>query len=258
MEKVVKAAILVDFFSFNKVAGRKSPVILTCGFLPLYFMAVTQVSALEPAAIDAGPFKLVPTLGVQTGHDDNIFLTDSGETDSWITVINPQVKLMAQDGPSSYSITYDLNHGKYHDSSPDDYTDHNLRGDINLELNDKNFLDVEVAYTKNHEPRGTGANQGEDATANAKPVKYDERIFDVTYTYGSREATGRLKLAGGVLDKEYTNFETQNAGRDRSTSYLGGTFYYRVAPKTQALFEVTRKRIDYDLATSPLDSTEMY
>lgn len=254
----MKATKQVGLSICARAARKNLSRVSKLSLLPLSIMAAMSANALQPASVDMGPFKMVPTLGIQTGQDDNIFLTDGNETDSWITVINPQVQFVAQDGPSSYSLTYGLNFGKYHDSSPDDYVDHNLKGDINLELNSRNFLDISAAYTKNHEPRGTGSNQGSNATANAEPVEYDERSLDVAYTYGSREATGRFKVSGGILDKEYTNFEAQNAARNRITNYVDGTFYYRVAPKTQAIFEVKRKRIDYDLTTSPLDSTEMF
>ncbi|MCV6624226.1 MAG: outer membrane beta-barrel protein [Cellvibrionaceae bacterium] len=237
------------------ILGEKSVQLAT---LPLAIAMALPVNALEPAAVDMGPFRLVPTLGISNGYDSNLFLTDGNEKESWVTIINPQVQFIAENGNDRYSITYGVNHGIVQDSRDDDYTDHSLRGDINLELNSRNYLDISAAFTKNHEPRGTGANQGNDATSNPVPAEYDERTFDVAYTYGGKEADGRLKVAAGFLDKEYTNFLDQNAARDRKNNYVAGTFYYRVAPKTQAIFEIKRKKIDYDLTTSPLDSTETF
>ncbi|MCV6615835.1 MAG: outer membrane beta-barrel protein, partial [Cellvibrionaceae bacterium] len=190
--------------------------------LPLAVAMALPANALEPGAIDAGPFRIVPTLGLSTGYDNNLFLTDGDEEESWVTIINPQVQFVATDGNNNYSISYGINHGIVHSSRDDDYTDHVLRGEMNLELNSRNYLDVAAAYSKNHEPRGTGANQGSAATANPEPVEYDERTFDIAYTYGGKEANGRLRVATGLLDKEYTNFEAQNAARDRISNYVSG------------------------------------
>lgn len=241
---------------------------MECNFTPLFKaksalallpLAIAANSyGINPApAFDAGPFKVIPTLAVKTGQNENLFLTDGNEVDSWETVLTPSVEMVAQKGNDRYVIGYSLSKGVVHSSRDDDFTDHALYSDINLELNSRNTLGISAGLYKNHEPRGTGANQGSNATANAEAVEYDDRVFDIKYTYGNEDADGRLELRAGVVDKEYTNFKTQNAGRDRFSATSGATFYYRVGPKTQALFELRRERINYDLTTSLLDSTEM-
>jgi len=219
-------------------------------------ITVPTVSALQPAMVDMGPFKVVPQLTVNTGYDDNLFLTEGNEKESWVTVLNPSVQFIAEDGPNTYTLAYAAAKGIYHDSTDDNYLDHTFLAEANLEFNSRNALDVRANFVRGHEARGTGANQGNNALLNPKPVKYDDRNLDARYTYGAKDAKGRIELAAGYQNRHYVSFREQNAARDRSTRGAGATFYYRVAPKTQALFEVRRKDIDYDLTTSVLDSTE--
>lgn len=219
-------------------------------------LAVSPVSALQPAMVDMGPFKVVPQLSVNTGYDDNLFLTENQEKESWVTILTPSVQFIAQDGPNKYTVSYALAKGVYHDSTDDNFLDHNLAAEANLEFNGRNALDVRAGFVRGHESRGTGLNQGNNALFNPKPVKYEERSLDARYTYGAEDAQGRVELAAGYDNREYVSFREQNAARDRATGQVGATFYYRVAPKTQALFEIRRKRVDYDLISSPLDSTE--
>lgn len=219
-------------------------------------VAVSPASALQPAMVDMGPFKVIPQVTINTGYDDNLYLTESNEKESWVTVLNPSVQFVARDGANRYVVAYAMAKGVYHSSSDDNYLDHTFLAEANLEFNSRNALDIRANFIRGHEARGTGANQGDNALLNPKPVKYDDRNLDARYTYGAKDAKGRVELAAGYQNRHYVSFREQNAARDRSIRGAGATFYYRVAPKTQALFEVRRKDIDYDLTTSLLDSTE--
>ena len=50
-----------------------------------------------PAAIDAGPVAITPTLGMNLSWRDNIYLQENETTDSWIYSVNPVVTALAQD-----------------------------------------------------------------------------------------------------------------------------------------------------------------
>lgn len=215
--------------------------------------------AIEPASISLGPVSMIPALTVQAGHDDNIFLTSTNEKSSAVTVINPTVQFIAEDGANAYQLTADVRRGIYHSSHDDNYTDIQLRGDANLVFDVRNKLDLLAAYLKAHEARGTGLTEGTNATVNDAPVKYNEKIVGATYTYGADEAQGRIegKLSYNVRD--YSNFRNLTRSRDRDTLNTGLTFYYRVMPKTSLLFEARRTGINYQNETagvSSLDSNE--
>lgn len=86
------------------------------------------------------------------------------------------------------------------------------------------------------------------------------------FGYGAPGAQGRIELEAGYTDKEYDNnragqiidgnFHQGTAFLDRADASYGGTFFWRVAPKTQLLFQVKQTDMDYDLSASTLDSKE--
>ena len=224
---------------------------------PALLISLPAFSAIEPAAIDAGPVSIVPMLSVQTGYDDNFFSTSANEQDETITVLSPSVQFIAEDGLNAYKVAYQLNQGIHQNSSADNYTDHTLSADAHLEFSQRSILDLQAVYLKGHEARGTGlsATGGVANTIDA-PLEYDTQTLSFNYVYGAPDATGRIQVYGEHLDREYQNFRTTTEGRDDTEVTLGAVFYYQVMPKTALLFEVRDKDIDYDLdPASSLDSS---
>jgi hypothetical protein len=209
----------------------------------------TSAVAIEPASISSGPVAVIPQMAVQVGHDDNIFSDESGAVGSLITLLKPSVQLVMEKENDAYRLTYALEEGIYQDSSADNYTDHSLVAEAIMELNSRNRLDLSATYLKEHEDRGTT-----DSADLGSPDLYTDKAVSGTYRYGAENAAGNVELAASFLNHE---FDAQaNAGRDRDNTRVGATFFYRVAPKTSALFELRQENIDYDQASSTLDNTE--
>ena len=212
----------------------------------------TSAFAIEPASVDMNGIDVVPTLTVQLGHNDNIFSTETNEKSSVISVINPNVQFIAEKENDAYRVTYDLKVGTFHDSRADDYVDHTLTGEAILELNSRNRLDLTAGLAKVHEDRGSN-----NAATGDKPARYTDVGLAGVYRYGAEGAQGNLEVGASYLDHTYDNLGSLNDGRERENLRLDTTFFYRVAPKTRALFEVRAEDIDYKLSTSDLDNTEM-
>lgn len=212
----------------------------------------TSALAIEPASIDVKGIDVIPKLSVQVGHNDNIFSTETNETSSTITVVNPSVQFVAEKDNDAYRVTYDLKVGTLHDSRADDYVDHTLTGEAILELNSRNRLDLTAGLAKIHEDRGSN-----NAATGAKPARYTDTSLSGVYRYGAEGAAGNLEVGASYLDHAYDNLGTLNDSRERENIRLDATFFYRVAPKTRALFEVRAEDIDYKLTASDLDNTEM-
>ena len=212
--------------------------------------------ALEPLSYTSGPLQVIPQVGVQVGYDDNIYATETAEKSSTKVIFNPSVQLKAEQGLNEYSVYYEITNGTYQDSSADNYTDHELSGRAYFDFNIRNRLELLAGYLKTHEDRGSGLNQGTNATINDAPIEYSVGSLQGTYEFGGKEAKGRIKLVAGVQDREYDNFRSQTESKDRQKINTSATFYYRVMPKTSLLFEVSNEDIDYDLATVTLDSSE--
>ena len=245
-------------FLYARFDVRMSFLLSSTAFVSL-LAAPMSAQAIEPASVALGPVSMIPQLTVKTGRNDNIFLTATDEKSSGVTVINPVVQFIAEDGANAYKLTADVRRGVYHSSQDDNYTDVQLQADANLVFDVRNKLDILAAYLKSHEGRGTGLTQGSSATINDAPIKYDEKTVGATYTYGADEAQGRVVGKISYTLRDYSNFRTLTHSRDRDTLNTGVTFYYRVMPKTSLLFEVRRQGINYQnevVGRSSLDSSE--
>ncbi len=229
--------------------------------LPLLVICAAHSYAVDPASISAGPFEITPTLGFDTKFDDNIFFSPDDEEDDTIYLINPNIKAVAKDGENEYVIEFDLVDGTFQDSGDDDFTDWKIDGDIHWELNRRNMIDIFAGFHDLHEYRGTGFSQGEVALLIDDPDEYEEVVYGGHYTFGGADSKGRIKLGGDYYDKDYTNNEPVSDVRDRENTSFDGTFYWKIAPKTDLLAEVRYTEIEYQTeftdGTPQLDSDEI-
>ena len=218
----------------------------------------------EPGVITSGPFSLEPILTTELSYDDNIFESETDETDSWITRLKPTLIGRLEADGQAYSLRYEGDYGTYEQSGDDDYDDHNFFADANLNLNFRNYVNLDAAYRMDHEDRGTGITEGINPVifpAFDKPVKVDFTEFNGEYAYGVPEQTGRIVLAAGYRDRQYQNFRDQTRYQDRERPQASATFYYRVMPATSLLFEVKADKVQYDETrpgTASLDSDTQY
>jgi polysaccharide biosynthesis protein VpsM len=225
-------------------------------------LAAPQALAVDPAHWQAGPVSLTPTLDVKTGYVDNLLRSSDDEDDTWALITKPRLQAWLQNGLNTYSLAYTLTDYRYADSSDDDYTDNQLNLDIHHEFNAKNVLNVAGEYYDGHEQRGTGLAEGDIATLIDKPVELERYRLGGDYTYGNRDSKGRLQFGAKTENWDYQNFRDYTQYRNRDQDTLSGTFFWKVAPRTDVLAEVRYIDNQYD-KTSPddpfgtLDSEEM-
>jgi hypothetical protein len=204
------------------------------------------VMALDPANIELGPLYLTPTLAVKEYYTDNLWLTNVQEKDTWASVVTPKVQAWMQNGPSDYSMSFQVEDSTYHSSGDDDYTDYTTHLDIHQEFTARNSANLFAYYYDGHERRGTGFIEGELSLITNKPVEYTQATFGGDYTYGSTEGRGRMKLAAKSSEFDYKNFREFTRYYDRTEDTLDGTFYWKVASRTDALFELRAIDNNYD------------
>jgi len=205
----------------------------------------TTVIAGEPATVDAGIFKVTPLASLSTKYDDNIFSKQSDEKASLITVLNPSVEAVADDGLQKYTLGYGFTSGWYENSTDDNYLDHSLYGQGEWFFNQRHQLAADISFFLMHEDRGTGFSQGTTTFASSSPDKYLESTLAATYTYGGIKTKGRLVTDVEYFDKRYTNHRDQTRDRDRIELTLGETFYWNTTGATDALFELVYTDVDY-------------
>lgn len=205
-----------------------------------------QVHAVEPAAIEAGVFNLIPQLAVEQRYDTNILSQPDDELESWVTILAPSVTAQAELDKVKIQFGLVNTTGIYERSSADNFNDTRVNADVSWELNHRNQLDFGYVYNNTHEDRGTGFSQGVGAGSIEEPDEYTEETYGVKYTYGSETSRGRLVLGLSDYDKQYTNHRESTRGRDRHDVGGSATFYWNVGGRTDVLLEAQQKDINYD------------
>lgn len=218
----------------------------------------------KPSGVPWGPVVAYPEIDVTLKSNDNIYSQPASGTrkSANITVIAPKLKIEAKDGPHTYDATYGVEHGSYSGVSSANYTDQKLGANANWVFSGRSGLKLGAEYMLGHDDQGAVPG----AATHANPDKYHQTSFNALGGYGAEGAQGRIEVEAGLINKRYDNFKTDNAGnpdntkRDRDDTKLGATFYWRVMPKTQLLFQAVQTKYDYKPSSfagwTTLDSTE--
>jgi len=203
------------------------------------------------AGIKAEPLVIYPALSAGIGTTDNVGLSPNDKVRSLYTSLAPALIAELQTGPHTFAAGYFGQYGWYQDSSGDNFKDHqfSLAGDMNFSA--RVGLKLKAEYLERHDPRGST-----DRAISDTPDRWHSTGMSGEFRYGAKDAQGRIEVAAGVAQKRYDNNREITEFADLDTSMLSGTFYYRVAPKTSLLFEVSQANLDYRASTSDLDNTE--
>lgn len=207
--------------------------------------------AVDPANFQAGPVFFTPILDTELGYVDNLLRSNEDAIDTGYSILKPRIQAWMGNGLSSYSLSWELANYTYFASHTDDFTDNTFNLDVHQAFNAKNELNVIGEYYIGHEERGTGLSQGIGEVIDS-PVELDRSLLGADYTYGSKTAHGRLKLAALGRSIDYQNFEETTQYRSYNQLQYGGTFFWRVGSKTDILAELRYLDTEYD-KTNPGD-----
>jgi len=200
-----------------------------------------------PGGIPWGPVVAYPEANLSVLYNDNIYQQPNREKSSTITVLTPSVKLEAIDGPHVYDVSARVVSGHYSGVSTADYTDFGFTGNAQWAFSGRAGLKLTAEYVDSHDDQG--AIPG--GTIHRKPNEWHQSSIKAMGGYGAPGAQGRVELTLGYASKRYDNYERDAFGNpdnlklNYDDTLVGGTFYWRVMPKTQLLFSATQNVYDY-------------
>jgi hypothetical protein len=212
-----------------------------------------QAFGLQPMAIDIGPVKFAPTVKLGLGYDDNIYAAPSGEEKgSFVARVAPTFNFRAQERRNIYELRYGLLFEGFEADGNQNHLDHDLLARSRLALGARSELELRGAFVQETETLDE-VNRRFDEDANINQ-RYGIRGI---YRYGREKARGQIEMDAGYVWNRYEN-NLKGGSNNRSQEYdsprISGTFLWRVAPKTQALFEIGYEKFDYTWSQSQLDS----
>ena len=240
---------------FVMACGLAFPSAGLAQFMPLQSAASLAPSSGEqvapPGGIVAGPLILYPALELSLGHNDNLLSSDINKRGSSQMTLSPSIRAEARPGPHKIDVLFRANDVRYASSPADNYSDASLAGTADLVVSGRAGLKLRAEQKLGFDPRGST-----DRGASASPDEYINQGVDGIFSYGAPGAKGRIEIDGGAFSRRYQNNRLTTAASDRNTTQLGGTFLWRVAPKTELLALVQRREIDYVDPVSTQDSSE--
>jgi hypothetical protein len=194
---------------------------------------------------------LFPYFNARTGHDSNLFLSNTNKKSSSLQVYNPGLRLEARSQALILGVALEGDIGRYNDSKADNYSDSSAGVTADIVASSSLGFRLDVDYQRGHDPRGST-----DRGFSSAPDEFRNTSYGFLAAYGANEAPGRIEFQAGTFRKRYRNNRVNTIASDRDGDDLAGRFFWRVAPKTWAVFEARENKLDYSLSTSLQDSKE--
>ena len=207
--------------------------------------------AQDGTGIQAGPFRVKPTVGLSFGHDSNVARTRTNEIDSFVTTISPGVRLESGDESRNFALSYELDAARYEDSDIDNYVDHRVSAIARFAPSARTALDVQGNYERGHDRRGENSRQGNFANfGNLQPDEWNLGGVQGGVKYGVDGARASVAVRAGTESLEYQNNRSYTRFADRDKTFAEGVLGFRIAPKTSAFLSVRGDTIEYDFRRS--------
>lgn len=204
------------------------------------------------AGVRLDPFVLYPGVSLSEGYNDNVALTQTNHISSAVTVLSPALLAELKGARSTFRLGYLGTYGWYANSATDNYDYHEFRGSADFDLSTRSSLKLIGDYLIKSDPRGFTL----ASTSASSPNKYHQGDIGGTFSYGAIGAQGRIELETLLTDKRYQNNRIFTDTLDYDAQRYGGTFFWRVGPKTEWLLQGTQIRTDYISSASVQDNVE--
>lgn len=216
-------------------------------------LAASSALGYSPAfaqGVKMDPLTLYPTASLSYGYNDNVLLTEAARVSSKTTIFAAGLRAEAESGKSKYSIGYDGTFGRYSSSGVDSYNYHEFKAIADMDMSTRLRVKLGADYAIKSDPRGSLP-----TPTTQSPNEYRQGGINGLISYGAQGAQGRVELDGAYSEKRYETNRVTTQIFDLDTHKAGGTFFWRVAPKTELLIHAGMMRSDYTAPTSTLDNT---
>ena len=216
-----------------------SVIVVACGFV--YGQGAQAAS--NPAHFNWGVVEVTPQLVAGLKYDDNLY-RDDRNISTPVMVVKPSVDFRAISGLNEYAIQFEAINRTYTRAHEADSTDVGFSGSVHHEFTTRHRLDMNADW-------GSYYDEGSEVGSTREFPRYEQRQIGGTYGFGSLQAA-HIDVFTSYDDRGYKD----SGFNDRSILRYGSTFYYRVMPNTRALFEVSKRELDYvDISNAGYDIT---
>jgi hypothetical protein len=168
-------------------------------------------------------------------------------------VVAPELRIAGIIGKQRFVVSYAGEYAKYFDNSDVNYNDHDIRLQANFDHSNRFTSGFDVQYKDKHEDFGDLNNIFDGFT---EFNRYTEQQINGRFAYGRQDSFGQLVLRLGRTDRDYDNNAQEFRSYDRDLVSLA--FYYRIAPRTRLLAEVSYQDYSYNPSENVIDLDNQY
>lgn len=201
----------------------------------------------EASGLRVRAFNVLPELEVTGEHTSNIFKTDGGEVDDFITKIKPSINVVSNWNLHEVELHSSGEFAIYDDNQNENYEDFNVGGSGRLDFPGQTSLYAGVDYSGDHEDRGSP-----DDVNGAKPTQF--------YTFAAKAGLEKkLNLINFLFEGETKNIDFDDAhtipfavinndDRDRTENNGKLRIGYELPSNYEAFIQFNYGTRDYDSA----------
>ncbi len=133
---------------------------------------------LDPLGVRAAGFLFYPKLGVTEQYDDNIFSTETGEEDDFITIVSPSFWLRSDWRNHALNFFGTADIGLHAENDAEDYEDYTVGTEGRVDIVRRSFVTAGFRFAHLHEARGSP-----DDVAGDKPTEFNVLFPQVGVTH---------------------------------------------------------------------------
>ncbi|TFH40238.1 MAG: hypothetical protein E4H01_16940, partial [Lysobacterales bacterium] len=215
-------------------------------------MRPSQNAMASDPGLDSAPLRgITLRLSSGLGYDDNVFRTESNTNSDFFWSVRPSVYFDAGLGKHELRFGYEGNFLRYFEFSNEDFSNHLVFADAELDLTRKLSLNLNGEVVWGHDPRG---GIGTCLTCSTTPDTWRSYRTGAELVIGRAISRAQITPAIEFSGIRYTNNGQSIRDFDRQDYGLRGR--WRVTPRLSAVAEGGYTIVNHLDASNDLDRTE--
>ncbi len=166
-------------------------------------------------------------------YDDNVFRSHS-KTGSQVYVLSQQFSSFLKNDNNLYKLTLSTARNDYSRFQSGSFLDYGLSGTIKHELNSRHRINMKINDEVSHDV-------GSEEEGESLFPEYRQRMISGKYGFGSKKAKAHIDFEYQLNTRNYEDDDFY----DRQVEEYGSSFYLQLKPDTDAVFEASRRSLQY-------------
>lgn len=202
-----------------------------------------QRPELDALGAKAGGFTIYPSIEIDETYNDNIFATETGTIDDFVTTVRPAVRIASDWNQHYLGFNGSADIVRYWDNDAEDHETANLTVDGRVDIRRDTNVTAAAGYELGSEERGSVDDAGGVAPTEFDVVSYDVGVFN-KWNRVSVRADGSLRERD-FDDVRTTGATVNNDDRDRDEYKLDIRGGYEIQDEYEAFVQLILTSVNY-------------